>query len=265
MLVEKSVFRGSKPKATMTMKSELKTEQVEQPEQSRPRVVLTRTKAREIFMLKECKDFYSLHAGSLLLAKKYRVSSKAIRDIWNGRSWLEATFDLWEVSERPARKQLGRPKGRKDSKPRQTKVFKVKAPAMMGPTNLLNQLSPETVQNAKLFSDAEKIRLYSESHINHADEIPNVCLPSAGPKCRKPEPLLPPIHISMHTDSNHLFSQPAIRSLPSLLPYPYHTPQAPGAAAAAMAGALLLGHLARLFPTPALALAPPCFGLWPPC
>ena len=52
------------------------------------------------------------------LASRYGVSSKAIRDIWKGRSWLEATYDLWDVNDRPALRILGRPKGKKDSKPR---------------------------------------------------------------------------------------------------------------------------------------------------
>ena len=84
----------------------------------RPRIVLTSKIAREIFQLKATHDFGSLHSASLRLASKYGVSSKAIRDIWNGRSWLEATYDLWNVEERPARRVMGRPKGKKDSKPR---------------------------------------------------------------------------------------------------------------------------------------------------
>ena len=81
---------------------------------NRPRIVLTRKTARDIFQLKAT----NLHSASQGLASKYGVSSKTIRDIWNGKSWLEATYDLWSVDDRPARKTLGRPKGKKDSKPR---------------------------------------------------------------------------------------------------------------------------------------------------
>ena len=84
----------------------------------RSRIVLTSSIAREIFQLKFTHGFASLHSASLRLAVKYGVSSKAIRDIWNGRSWLEATYDLWNVDDRPARRIIGRPKGKKDSKPR---------------------------------------------------------------------------------------------------------------------------------------------------
>ena len=88
------------------------------PASERPRVVLTSKIAREIFQLKATHGCGSLHAASLRLASKYGVSSKAIRDIWKGRSWLEATYDLWNVEERPARRVMGRPKGKKDSRPR---------------------------------------------------------------------------------------------------------------------------------------------------
>jgi hypothetical protein len=86
----------------------------------RSRVILTANQARDIFSYKSANNdkLLSLHATSILLAHKYGVSSKAIRDIWNGRSWLDATFDLWDEKVRPARKIIGRPKGRRDSQPR---------------------------------------------------------------------------------------------------------------------------------------------------
>ena len=85
------------------------------------RIVLTRDQAREIFLAKHeaFHKFNTLHGTSTVLSAKYDVSAKAIRDIWKGRSWLEATFDLWDVDKRPAKKAKGRPKGRKDSKPRE--------------------------------------------------------------------------------------------------------------------------------------------------
>ena len=87
----------------------------------RPRVLLSNEEARDIFKLQPTHGFPSLHAASVDIAKRYGVSPKAIRDIWTGRSWLNATFSLWNADERPARKAIGRPKGRKDSKPRKSK------------------------------------------------------------------------------------------------------------------------------------------------
>jgi hypothetical protein len=89
-----------------------------QGKKSQIRLVLTHEQAREIFCLKSSHGCASLHAASIRLAGHYKVSSKAIRDIWKGRSWLDSTFDLWDSSDRPPRRTIGRPKGKKDSKPR---------------------------------------------------------------------------------------------------------------------------------------------------
>jgi hypothetical protein len=87
----------------------------------RPRVLLSEQEAQEIFKLQNNHGYPSLHSASVVFSKRYGVSPKAIRDIWTGRSWLEATFSLWNEAERPARRTIGRPKGSKDSKPRKSK------------------------------------------------------------------------------------------------------------------------------------------------
>ena len=99
-----------------------KSDALSNAKSSRSRMVLSNEQAREIFTLKGNHGFSSSHSASLHLASKYNVSSKAIRDIWKGRSWLEATFNLWEIKDRPPKRTLGRPKGRKDSKPRISKL-----------------------------------------------------------------------------------------------------------------------------------------------
>ena len=81
-------------------------------------MVLTEDQAIEIFRLKDHRGFPTSHAASSFLANKYKVSSKAIRDIWSGRSWLETTYNLWDASDRPPRRIIGRPKGKKDTRPR---------------------------------------------------------------------------------------------------------------------------------------------------
>mmetsp|Transcript_13597 Transcript_13597/g.37632 ORF Transcript_13597/g.37632 Transcript_13597/m.37632 type:complete len:230 (-) Transcript_13597:56-745(-) len=87
-------------------------------ESSSKRCVLTKKDAVEIFLL---KDEDNSHAASVVIAAKYNVSPKAIRDIWSGRSWLKATEKLWNKSDLPKHNPVGRPKGKKDSKPRQLK------------------------------------------------------------------------------------------------------------------------------------------------
>ena len=91
---------------------------------TRKRTVLSKQQATEIFKLKNNLGFASCHSASAALAVTYKVSSKAIRDIWSGRSWLDATYHLWDSSNRPPRKVVGRPKGRKDTKPRQPRSSK---------------------------------------------------------------------------------------------------------------------------------------------
>ena len=231
-------------------------------------------------MLRECKEFYSLHSGSIILAKKYRVSSKAIRDIWNGRSWLEATFDLWDAQERPARKQLGRPKGRKDSKPRQTKVLT--AHKVLEPL-LPNGESFESVHKSNLFSvykDYEKVDSCLTSACSPRDASNEMAqfFPTTtfNPSFFKQATILPPIHIALQSDQTPADSQTMAFKTHSWPPGPARmTPCALQVAlapttpfAAGLARALLLGRLSQLFPAPAMGMAGPTprfSPAWPPC
>ena len=86
-----------------------------------PRGILTQDEAREIFLARLQNGKSGSNSFSTRLAEHYNISPKAIRDIWTGRSWLEATFDLWNAEDRPCRRSVGRPKGKKDSKPRKSK------------------------------------------------------------------------------------------------------------------------------------------------
>mmetsp|Transcript_66855 Transcript_66855/g.178737 ORF Transcript_66855/g.178737 Transcript_66855/m.178737 type:complete len:249 (+) Transcript_66855:90-836(+) len=90
---------------------------------SSKRCVLTKKDAIEIFML---KDDSCSHAASVIIAGRYNVSPKAIRDIWTGRSWLKATEKLWNQDDLPKHNPVGRPKGKKDSRPRQLKTASVR-------------------------------------------------------------------------------------------------------------------------------------------
>ena len=96
------------------------------------RTILTKQQARAIFQLKHTHGFSSLSVACNILADAHKVSEKAIRDIWTGRSWLDVTFDLWDSSDRPHRKVIGRPKGRRDAAPRRPRSAK---PAQTRPSN----------------------------------------------------------------------------------------------------------------------------------
>jgi len=62
--------------------------------------VLTEKDVREIYMVKHKHGYKNHHAASIVLCKRYAVSSKTIRDIWNGRCWLQTTWDLWSNEDR---------------------------------------------------------------------------------------------------------------------------------------------------------------------
>ena len=71
--------------------------------------MLTRDQAIEIYRRKPCNGFSDgkiaarqlgdSRSSSVPLAVMYGVSPKAIRDIWNRRTWGFATFLLWSVEE----------------------------------------------------------------------------------------------------------------------------------------------------------------------
>ncbi len=78
----------------------------------KPRVILNGSLAAEIYMEKlalvapttfeSClKDWRVIMKGkSAKLSAKYGVSAKTIRDIWNRRTWTDATSPLWNIRSR---------------------------------------------------------------------------------------------------------------------------------------------------------------------
>ncbi len=82
--------------------------QLSQPISKQGRIVLTPDLAMEIYAHKvslqtptdsspcSCLSTSKVLKGqSTPIAKKYRVSAKTIRDIWNRRTWTFATSSLW--------------------------------------------------------------------------------------------------------------------------------------------------------------------------
>ena len=62
----------------------------------RPRAILRKEQAIEIFDYKKQLGDQSWSAASSILVNKYNVNPKTIRDIWSGRSWLEVTCPQWQ-------------------------------------------------------------------------------------------------------------------------------------------------------------------------
>ena len=75
--------------------SQLQCQPAARQQKSRPRTILSSEQVIEIFEQKKSMVRTSrTTAPSADLARKYHVSSKTIRDIWNGRCWQETTKPL---------------------------------------------------------------------------------------------------------------------------------------------------------------------------
>ena len=72
---------------------------------SGPRALLTKQQATEIYMIGKLVRRMGidpmLGSRSAQIAKTYGVSPKAIRDIWNRRTWQNETRHLWDKHEQP--------------------------------------------------------------------------------------------------------------------------------------------------------------------
>jgi hypothetical protein len=129
---------------------------IHQSDSPRKRAVLTDQQAAEIFKLRLAVGAFDsarqhlFTSRSAQVSKLYGVSPKAVRDIWNMRTWRHATKQLWsdqdilrdagkfsaakpEIQRAPSgdesaiSKSVGRPRGAKDSKPRKLRVPSVTA------------------------------------------------------------------------------------------------------------------------------------------
>jgi|APCry1669192522_1035417.scaffolds.fasta_scaffold50590_1 hypothetical protein len=83
-------------------------------------IKLTKDNAICIYKLKEKRKQIIVED----LAKQFNVSSKTIRDIWNGKTWAKVTGHV--SADAVGNKAPGRPVGSKDKKPRITQKKKAK-------------------------------------------------------------------------------------------------------------------------------------------
>ena len=85
-------------------------------QKTKPQAKLTTDEVLKIFLSKENggRGKVSVHT----LSKKYGVSTKAVRDIWNGRTWNRETNRLDSKRIPKDFKPIGRPKGSRDKVPR---------------------------------------------------------------------------------------------------------------------------------------------------
>ena len=85
---------------------------------AKPRAILDREKAIEIFKLKKTCEIGRGKLSSVAVAREYGVGEKTVRDIWRGRTWRQETCHLDPSRPLHAAGPPGRPLGRKDTAPR---------------------------------------------------------------------------------------------------------------------------------------------------
>ena len=127
--------------------------------QCHARAILTDDQAREIFRCKPTSNTNGRYKAALL-ARAYRVSAKTVRDIWVGRTWYWATYSLDStkpIMTEKLQKKLGRPRGSKDSKPRNRKFLLDD----MEPKSPATACKPEPMNQEIDISD----RNYSAKHV----------------------------------------------------------------------------------------------------
>jgi hypothetical protein len=85
----------------------------------RPRAVLSKVQAIEIFQIKLAADDSMIPSPSAeCVAVTFGISEKTVRDIWKGRTWARETYHLDPTRPVLEKKGFGRLQGSEDSMPR---------------------------------------------------------------------------------------------------------------------------------------------------
>ena len=132
---------------------------------SKSRAKLTESDALNIYY---CKGSVTSAAA---ISKLYRVSEKAVRDIWTGRTWSRETWHLDESRPFPTKK-MGRPLGRKDAQPRKPRSLLTileSSTISQTPTNV--SLKPDSIDMEPAFSLEMNER--PQAHKKESEEVPS--------------------------------------------------------------------------------------------
>ncbi|EKX40142.1 hypothetical protein GUITHDRAFT_113879 [Guillardia theta CCMP2712] len=142
----------------------------------RTRGVLSRDTIVEIYKLRT-NDKKIKTAASASVGLKHGVTAKAIRDIWNRRTWWNVTEALWTEEEREdyARRRkpcgkAGRPRGSKDSKPRKSRRKQVEPDQAEGQVKAQESEKSESSDDDKLSVDIEEVREWCHQQVDEEEE-----------------------------------------------------------------------------------------------
>ena len=86
------------------------------------RAILTEQQAIEIFRIGSDDSTPIVVSSAKVVARRYGINERAVRDIWNQRTWTHATWPIAQSTGPTADKKMGRPIGSKDSSPRRQKL-----------------------------------------------------------------------------------------------------------------------------------------------
>jgi hypothetical protein len=85
------------------------------------RAILTELQAIEIFAFRSASSISMILSSASVLAKRYGVHERTVRDIWMQRTWTHATCSLAANAGPMAKRKMDRPVGSKDARPRKLK------------------------------------------------------------------------------------------------------------------------------------------------
>ncbi len=92
------------------------------PRSQKRRAILTEQQAIEIFEFRSEISMSMIVSRASVVAKRYGVNERTVRDIWKQRTWTHATCSFAECASPMATRKKGRPLGSKDVRPRKQKL-----------------------------------------------------------------------------------------------------------------------------------------------
>eukprot|EP00960_Hanusia_phi_P014780 437846-Hanusia_phi.AAC.2 len=97
------------------------------------KAILTADIALKIYSSRNSDKLFKT-AESTVIARHFGISSKAVRDIWDRRTWAHVTMPLWTDEEKADYESMnkrapGRPVGAKDSRPRKRRKDRKRSPS----------------------------------------------------------------------------------------------------------------------------------------
>jgi hypothetical protein len=94
---------------------------MQQHRQQKRRAILTELQAIEIFAFRNESSILRMVSSASVVAKRYGINERTVRDIWTQRTWTHATCSLAANAGPMAKRTMGRPVGSKDARPRKLK------------------------------------------------------------------------------------------------------------------------------------------------